>query len=86
MNFSDALNILKDDGKICRSGWNGEGMFLFLVKSSKFKATRKPLSDIFGENDQLEYCSHIGMKTADNKLVPWIASQTDLLSEDWETV
>lgn len=43
----------------------------------------------FGEDGSthlLELAPYIGMKTADDKFVPWLASQTDVLAEDWERV
>lgn len=86
MNFSDALNLVKDGNKISREGWNGKGMFLFLVPGSTFKVNRPPLLGIYPEGTEISYCPHIDMKTADNKVVPWLASQTDILADDWGIV
>lgn len=83
MNFSQALDAIKQGNLISREGWNGKGMFLFLVPGSKFVVNREPLLTIMGEGTEVSYCPHIDMKTADGKIVPWVASQTDLLSEDW---
>ena len=83
MNFGRALEILKTGGKVARQGWNGKGMFLFLVPGSTFVVNRAPLLGIYPEGTQVDYCPHIDMKTADNKVVPWLASQTDVLAEDW---
>ena len=86
MNFGNALQALKN-GQICaRAGWNGKKMFIFLVQGSRFKVNRKPLLGIFPEGTEIDYCYHIDMKTADNKIVPWLASQTDVLAEDWAVV
>ena len=86
MNFGQALTDLKFDFKVAREGWNGKGMFLFLVPGSTFKATRPPLMGIYPEGTPITYCPHIDMRTADNKIVPWLASQTDILAEDWVRV
>lgn len=86
MNFSQALESLKNGGKVCRSGWNGKGMFLFLVPGSTFKVNRAPLLGIYPEGTEIKYHAHIDIKTADNMVVPWLCSQTDLLSDDWEVV
>lgn len=83
MNFGHALVALKDGQKVARSGWNGKGMFLFLVPGSQFVVNRAPLLGIYPEGTVVDYCPHIDMKTADNKVVPWLASQTDVLAEDW---
>jgi hypothetical protein len=84
MNFGSALEALKGGMKVSRAGWNGKGMFLFLVPGSQFKVNRAPLLGIYPEGTEIDYCPHIDMKTADNKVVPWLASQTDVLAEDWE--
>lgn len=86
MNFGQALEILKSGGKVARSGWNGKGMFLFLVPSSTFKVNRAPLLGIYPEGTEIKYHAHIDMKTAQDTVVPWLASQTDVLAEDWEKV
>ena len=83
MDFGQALRLLKDGCKIARIGWNGKGMFLFLEEGSVFKVNRPPLLGIYPEGTEINYCPHIDMKTADNKVVPWLASQTDVLAEDW---
>ncbi len=82
-SFGDAISALKEGFKVCRIGWNGKGMFLFLVNGSTFKVNRPPLLGIYPEGTEINYCSHIDMKTADDKVVPWLASQTDVLAEDW---
>ena len=78
MNFSQALESLKLGSKIQREGWNGKGMWLGLVNTGYYDVGCSVVNDI----DSL--LPWIGMKTADNKFVPWLASQTDLLSEDWQ--
>jgi hypothetical protein len=82
--FGSAIEALKAGKKVARIGWNGKGMFLFLVPGSTFKVDRAPLLGIYPEGTQINYCSHIDMKTADDKVVPWLASQTDVLAEDWQ--
>lgn len=85
-DFSDALRHLKDGRKVARSGWNGKGMFLFLVSGSRFKVNRPPLLGIYPEGTEISYRPHIDMKTVDGEVVPWVASQTDLTAEDWRVV
>jgi Protein of unknown function (DUF2829) len=85
-NFSGALTALKSGSKLARKGWNGEGMFLFLVLGSTFIVNRPPLLGIYPEGTTIQYCPHIDMRTADGKIVPWLASQTDVLADDWYIV
>lgn len=84
LSFSQALVELKEGKLMCRQGWNGKGMFIFLVPGSTFKVNRAPLNVIFEEGTKIDYHGHIDMKTADGKIVPWLCSQTDMLAEDWE--
>ena len=86
MDFGMALNELKIGNKVSRSGWNGKGMFLFLVPGSTFEVNRAPLLGIYPAGTVINYCPHIDMRTADEKVVPWLASQTDMLASDWEVV
>jgi hypothetical protein len=86
MDFGKALELLKLGAKVARAGWNGKGMFLFLVPGSTFKVSRAPLLGIYPEGTEVNYHAHVDMKTADEKVVPWLCSQTDMLAEDWVVV
>lgn len=86
MDFSEALRHLKKGFRVTRAGWNGEDMFLFLVPGSKFVVNRAPLLGIYPEGTEVEYHAHIDMKTAQGYVVPWLASQADLLANDWSLV
>lgn len=71
MNFGQAIEALKNKQKVARQGWNGKNMYLELqIPDSKSKMT----------------LPYIFMFTADKNKVPWLASQTDMLSEDWNLV
>lgn len=83
MNFGQALDELKRGGRVAREGWNGKGMFLFLVPGSRFVVNRPPLLGIYPEGTEISYHSHVDMKTAQGDVVPWLCSQTDMLAEDW---
>lgn len=85
-DFGYALQVLKNGGLVAREGWNGKGMFLFLVPGSHFEVNRAPLLGIFPAGTPIDYLPHIDMKTAQGTIVPWLASQSDVLAEDWVTV
>ena len=85
-DFGWAIRQLKSGYKVSRSGWNGKGMFLFLVNGSTFQVNRPPLLGIYPEGTTINYHAHVDMKTADDKVVPWLCSQTDMLAEDWQAV
>lgn len=76
ISFGLAVEALKLGYKVARAGWNGKGMWLGLHKEGGTF-----IRDECGT--ELEYADYIVMKTADNKLVPWLASQTDVLADDW---
>jgi hypothetical protein len=84
MNFSDALTKLKAGYRLTRTGWNGKGMYVFLVSGSVFRVNREPLLSIMGPDAIVEYHPHIDMRTAQGFVVPWLASQVDILASDWE--
>lgn len=87
MDFGQAIRLLKQGKKVARGeGWNGKGMFLFLVPGSTFKVNRAPLLGIYPEGTSIDYQPHIDMKTANNTIVPWLSSQSDMLAEDWVEV
>ncbi len=85
-DFGEVISGLKVGHRYARAGWNGKGMFIFLVNGSTFKVNREPLLSILGEGTEVEYHAHIDMKTAQGYVVPRVASQADLLANDWERV
>ena len=66
--FSYALLRLKKGEKLSRDGWNGKGQFIALQIPDKKSKMSLP---------------YLYISTVDGKLVPWLASQTDLLANDW---
>lgn len=84
MSFGDAVVALKKGHKVARHGWNGKGMFVYYVCADSYKAKTVAAQMQFGE--YVPYRAYIAMKTVDNDVVPWVASQTDILAEDWSIV
>ena len=71
MDFGQAITALRASKKVTRSGWNGKDMWLALqVPDANSKMT----------------LPYIYMKTVQGDLVPWLASQTDVLASDWQEV
>lgn len=85
-DFGAALAALKTGRRVARAGWNGKGMFLFLVPGSRFVVNRPPLLGIYPEGTTIDYHAHVDKKTAQGDVVPWLCSQTDMLADDWEAV
>lgn len=84
MNFSKALEHIKNGELLTRTGWNGKNMFVFLVKGSQFKVSREPLLSVFSEGADINYRPHIDMRYADGTIGVWLASMGDIMAEDWE--
>ena len=86
LNFGQALEHLKAGGKVARVGWNGKGMWLALQRGyPDGVAINKNTADATGlpEGTVCKFLPYIIMKTATGEFVPWLASQTDVLAEDW---
>lgn len=94
LSFGDALLALKAGKRVSREGWNGKGMWLALTPGSEITASearsgavKKVADQITGESRNyaaIIILPHIDMKSAnDDIVVGWLASQTDMLSNDW---
>jgi hypothetical protein len=86
-SFSEALELLKAGKRLERMGWNGKGMFITLqegypdgvaINANTSKAIGMP------EGIVCKFLPYIMMKTVEGSFVPWIASQTDILANDWD--
>lgn len=89
MNFGEAVEALKNGRRVARSGWNGKGMFLGLQRGypNGTSANENTAAAIgCAEGDRVVVRPYIIMKDAQGMLVPWLASQTDILAEDWVVV
>lgn len=78
MKFGDAIEALKNGYKVARQGWNGKGQWLFMIPASHWETTRGL--------ELLDGRPWIGIKTVDDQFMPWVASQSDMLVEDWVIV
>ena len=88
-SFSTALYFLKKGRKVARKGWNGKGMYIYMQEGTKSvtEMRNNHLDHILERDGSVEILPHIDMKSADDRLViGWLASQTDMLSEDWVLV
>lgn len=101
LDFADAIRLLKKGQRVRRAGWNGKGMWLALTEGSDV-AVVPPNPDALTPSsfrgaaallvkhevrDNVRIGPHIDMRAADGTLViGWLASQTDMLAEDWEVV
>lgn len=89
MNFGEALEALRQGKKVARSGWNGRDMWIVLqegypggiaINANTARATGMPVGTV------CSFRPYLMMRDAQGMFVPWLASQTDLLADDWEVV
>lgn len=84
MTFGLALEALKRGQRVARAGWNGKGMFVFLVPGSTFNVNRPPLLGIYPEGTPITYRPHIDIKGVDGSISTWVPSIGDVMAEDWQ--
>lgn len=86
MTFGLAVEAMKRGAKAARAGWNGKGMFVYLVAGSTFTVNRAPLMGIYPEGTVINYRPHMDIKNADGSIATWAPSGSDVLAEDWFVV
>ena len=77
MDFGSALADLKGGSKVAREGWNGKGMWLELQRPDARSKMTLPYVYLNYPEDAVN---------TPGARVPWLASQTDMLAEDWVIV
>jgi hypothetical protein len=77
MTFGEAISALKEGKRVSRTGWNGKGMWLELQVPDAHSKMTLPYIYLNYPNDSLH---------TPGARVPWLASQTDMLAEDWGIV
>jgi hypothetical protein len=88
MTFGAAIEALKQGQRVARAGWNGKGMWLVLDPGSVVGEVREGSAyHKAGVTGSFTINPHIDMKTATGEMQPgWLASQTDMLADDWMLV
>lgn len=75
MNFGSALEKMKSGEKIARTGWNGKGMFVFIVKES--------IHGNLGGIAEVKHNPYMAIKNVNGAISTWVPSVNDCLAEDW---
>lgn len=86
MNFGQALELLKSGRRVSRAGWSGKGMWLAYQRGyPEGIAINKNTADATGlaEGTVCKFLPYLIMRTAQGDFVPWLASQSDILADDW---
>lgn len=84
MNFGQALEHLKAGARVMRTGWNGQGMFAYLIPAASYPAQTDVAKAAFGE--MVPYRAYLALKTAQGDVATWAPSVGDVLAEDWQVL
>jgi len=99
MTFGDAIDLIKENRKAARAGWNGKNMHIYLNRGTSptlnpkaetvtnlIDGVNEELFDLY-EIDTVRRLPNINFQTASGAILTgWLASQTDILAEDWTEV
>lgn len=86
MSFGHALVKLKQGFKVARAGWNGKGMFVYLVPAASYPVQTGAAKSHFGEGALVPYRAYLALKTTDDDVATWVPSCSDVLADDWTLV
>jgi len=82
LDFGQAIRAAKDGKAVTRSGWNGAGMYAYIVPAASYPAITEIAKKEFG--DMVPYRAYWALKTAQGDVATWHPSGSDSLAEDWE--
>ena len=83
MKFGEALSKLEHGEKVSRIGWNGKGMFLYMVPANNYPAQTEIAETEFG--DSVPYGAYIAIKTVQGTVeAGWRPTTMDMLADDWQ--
>lgn len=85
VDFGTAIHLMELGERVQREGWNGKGMFVYIVPAASYPAQRNTKGVLVGDypDDMVPYSAYIALKTASGEVVPWTISQSDALAADW---
>ena len=85
VDFGTALHLMELGERVQREGWNGKGMFVYIVPAASYPAQRNAKGVLVGDypDDMVPYSAYIALKTNSGEVVPWTISQSDALATDW---
>lgn len=86
MNFGDALKELKLGKRLQRAGWNGKGLFIYLVPAACYPVQTGAAKEHFGEGAMVPYAAYLALKNVDETVSTWAPSINDTLAEDWHVL
>lgn len=86
MAFGEAIDAIKAGKRIARTGWNGKGMFVYLVPPASYPVQTGAAKAHFGEGAMVPYNAYMAIKNVDGTVSTWVPSVNDCLATDWGVV
>ena len=86
MSFGHAVAMLKAGAKVARHGWNGSGMFAYMVPAASYPVQTGAAASHFGQGSLVPYRAYLALKTVDDDVATWAPSCSDVLADDWHIV
>lgn len=86
LSFGMAIRMLKDGVKVARAGWNGKGMFVYLVPAASYPVQTGAAKSHYGAGSMLPYNAYLALKGVDDTVSTWAPSGSDALADDWQLV
>lgn len=83
LSFGDALKALKAGQRVARTGWNGKGMFVYLVPAASYPVQTGAAKAHFGDGAMVPYNAYMAIKNVDETVSTWVPSVNDCIAEDW---
>ncbi len=85
LSFGQAIVAAKQGKKIARKGWNGSGMFAYIVPQEDCEMYDIE-KEIFGDKEEFIVAEHWRLKTVKGYVATWAPSNSDALADDWEVL
>ena len=86
LTFGEAVVYMREGTPVARKGWNGSGMFVYLVPGGYYPARTEAAKRFFGENGIVPYREYLALKTTQGDVATWAPSGSDALANDWQVV
>lgn len=83
-DFGEAIRRLKAGDRVARAGWNGKGMFAYLVPAASYPVQTGAAIAHFGPGAMVPYRPYLALKTVEEDVATWAPSCSDVLAEDWQ--
>ena len=83
MDFGKALEAMKNGECVARHGWNGKGMFVYLVTGGNYPVQMDAVKHLADDSGTVKYNPYMAIKNVDDTISTWVPSVNDCLATDW---